>query len=106
MNKVSHLMIWKKNSVQNLCLGTDRPEHAVQTQIRLLLKEQSDQGLHCLPFHPHLMHTYLHCKNKATPFRLITDKLQDLLKRDQAFQQLSLVSKAVISIDFFTLLMT
>ena len=23
----------------------------VQTQIRLLLKEQSDQGLHCLPFH-------------------------------------------------------
>ena len=23
----------------------------VQTQIRLLLKEQSDQGLYCLPFH-------------------------------------------------------
>ena len=23
----------------------------VQTQIRLLLEEQSDQGLHCLPFH-------------------------------------------------------
>ena len=23
----------------------------MQTQIRLLLKEQSDQGLHCLPFH-------------------------------------------------------
>ena len=23
----------------------------VQTQIRLLLKEQSDQGLHCLPMH-------------------------------------------------------
>ena len=23
----------------------------VQAQIRLLLKEQSDQGLHCLPFH-------------------------------------------------------
>ena len=23
----------------------------VQTQIRLLLQEQSDQGLHCLPFH-------------------------------------------------------
>ena len=23
----------------------------VQTQIRLLLKEQSDQGLHCLPVH-------------------------------------------------------
>ena len=24
---------------------------AVKTQIRLLLKEQSDQGLHCLHFH-------------------------------------------------------
>ena len=27
------------------------PMQIVQTQIRLLLKEQSDQGLHCLPFH-------------------------------------------------------
>ena len=26
----------------------------VQTQIRLLLEEQSDQGLHCLLFHLHL----------------------------------------------------
>ena len=25
----------------------------VQTQIRLLLDEPSDQGLHCLPFHSH-----------------------------------------------------
>ena len=29
---------------------TDMPEQTVQTQIRLLLEEQSDQGLHCLPF--------------------------------------------------------
>ena len=29
-------------------------EQTVQTQIRLLLKEQSDQGLHCLLFHLHL----------------------------------------------------
>ena len=50
----------EKNSVQNLCFGTDRPEHTVQTQIRLLLNEQSDQGLHCLPFYLHLMHT--NCK--------------------------------------------
>ena len=26
----------------------------VETQIRLLLEEQSDQGLHCLLFHLHL----------------------------------------------------
>ena len=27
----------------------------VQTQIRLLLEEQSDQGLHCLPLHLHIL---------------------------------------------------
>ena len=33
---------------------TDRSGQTVQTQIRLLLEEQSDQGLHCLQFHLHL----------------------------------------------------
>ena len=33
---------------------TDRSGQTVQTQIRLLLQEQSDQGLHCLLFHLHL----------------------------------------------------
>ena len=33
---------------------TDRSGQTVQTQIRLLLEEQSDQGQHCLPFHLHL----------------------------------------------------
>ena len=32
---------------------TDRSGQTVQTQIRLLLKKQSDQGLHCLLFHLH-----------------------------------------------------
>ena len=32
---------------------TDRSRQTVQTQIRLLLEEQSDQGLHCLLFHLH-----------------------------------------------------
>ena len=32
---------------------TDRSGQTVQTQIRLLLEEQSDQGLHCLLFHLH-----------------------------------------------------
>ena len=30
---------------------TDRSRQTVQTQIRLLLEEQSDQGLHCLQFY-------------------------------------------------------
>ena len=33
---------------------TDGSGQTVQTQIRLLLEEQSDQGLHCLLFHLHL----------------------------------------------------
>ena len=33
---------------------TDRFGQPVQTQIRLLLEEQSDQGLHCLLFPLHL----------------------------------------------------
>ena len=37
-----------------LSFRTDRCEQTVQTQIRLLLEEQSDQGLHCLLFHLHL----------------------------------------------------
>ena len=32
----------------------DRSGQTVQIQIRLLLEDQSDQGLHCLPFHLHL----------------------------------------------------
>ena len=32
---------------------TDRSGQTVQTQMRLLLEEQSDQGLHCLLFHLH-----------------------------------------------------
>ena len=31
----------------------------MKNQIRLLPKEQSDQGLHCLPFHFHLLDS--HC---------------------------------------------
>ena len=33
---------------------TDLSGQTVQTQIRLLLEEQSDQGLHCLQFQLHL----------------------------------------------------
>ena len=42
--------------------GTDRSEQTVQTQIRLLLEEQSDQCLLCLLFCLHLLNSILHCK--------------------------------------------
>ena len=45
-----------------LNIGTDRSEQTVQTQIRLLLMEQSDQGLLCLLFCLHLLNTILHCE--------------------------------------------
>ena len=51
-----------------LCIGTDSFKQTVQTQIRLLLKEQSDQGLHCLPFQLHLLNALLHCNIKLFHF--------------------------------------
>ena len=50
------------NTVIILNIGTDKSEQTVQTQIRLLLMEQSDQGLLCLLFCLHLLNTILHCK--------------------------------------------
>ena len=38
------------NYRNDLSFRTDMPRQTVQTQIRLLLEEQSDQGLHFLPF--------------------------------------------------------
>ena len=59
---------------------TDRSEQTVQTQIRLLLEEQSDHGLHCLLFHLHHLTKYLkvwpHCLN----FRYITAKFSGIQK--------------------------
>ena len=51
-----------KHTVIILNIGTDRSEQTLQTQIRLLLMEQSDQGLLCLLFCLHLLNTLLHCK--------------------------------------------
>ena len=50
------------NTIIILNIGTDRSEQTVETQIRLLLMEQSDQGLLCLLFCLHLLNTILHCK--------------------------------------------
>ena len=46
-------------TVMILSFRTDMPGQTVQTQIRLLLEEQSDQGLHCLQFPLHLFDAWL-----------------------------------------------
>ena len=48
------------HTVMILSFRTDRSEQTVQTQIRLLLEEQSDQGLHCLQFRLHLLDSLLY----------------------------------------------
>ena len=43
-----------------LSFRTGRFKQTMHTQIRLLLEEQSDQGLHCLPFCLHLLDALLY----------------------------------------------
>ena len=43
------------HTIMFLSFRTDRSRQTVQTQLRLLLEEQSDQGLHCLQFLLHLL---------------------------------------------------
>ena len=45
-----------------LSFRTDKPGQTVQIQIRLLLEEQSDQGLHCLPFRLHRLGSLVYGK--------------------------------------------
>ena len=49
-----------QSTVMILSFRTDRPWQTVQTQIRLLLEEQSDQCLHCLPFHVDLLDKFFY----------------------------------------------
>ena len=46
------------------------PGQTVQTQITLLLEEQSDQGLHCLPFRLHRLDSMV--EPHSSNFRVIT----------------------------------
>ena len=52
--------ILKTFTVMILSFWTDMPGQTVQTQIRLLLEEQSDQSLHCLPFRLHRFDSLLY----------------------------------------------
>ena len=54
-------------TVMILSFRTDMPGQTVQTQIRLLLEEQSDQGLYCLPFRLHRLDSLYY--GRATEFK-------------------------------------
>ena len=45
-----------------LSFRTVRPGQTVQTQVRQLLEEQSDQGLHCLQYPLHLLDALVYGK--------------------------------------------
>ena len=55
-------------TVTILSFRTDRSGQTVQTEIRLLLEEQSDQGLHCLQFCLHILDALLYCKASLSKF--------------------------------------
>ena len=56
------------NFHKNPSIGTYRPEQTVQTKLTLLLEEQFDQGLHCLPAHLYLLDALLHRKTTVFHF--------------------------------------
>ena len=61
INKTNlHALTHKFHTVMIVSFRTDMPGQTVQTQIRLLLEEQSDQGLHCLPFRLHRLDSLLY----------------------------------------------
>ena len=57
---------------KNLSIRTDRTDKTVKTLIRLLLVEQSDQGLHCLSFYMLHLHIILQRKPKLFNFRIFS----------------------------------
>ena len=58
-NVCQKYMILDSCTVMILSFRTDMPGQTVQTKIRLL-QEQSDQGLHCLPFRLHYLDSLLY----------------------------------------------
>ena len=44
--------------IQNI--GTDGSDQTVKVQIRLFFEKQSNQGLHCLQVHQHLLDIFMH----------------------------------------------
>ena len=48
-----------------LSVGKDKRDQTVQTLVRLLLKEQSNQRLRCSAFHLYLLNALLSCRTKT-----------------------------------------
>ena len=67
-------------TVMILRFWTDWSGQIVQTQIRLLLEEQSDQGLHYLQYCLHLLDALLYGKASFSSFRMITTKFSGARK--------------------------
>ena len=63
-----------------LSFQTDRCGKTEQTQIKLLLEEQSDQDLHCLLFHLHLFYEIPEVLPLFLNFWLITAKFSGVRK--------------------------
>ena len=57
---------------KNLCIRTDRTDKTVKTLIRLLLEEQSDQGIHCLSFYLLHLHFILQRRPKLVNIRIFS----------------------------------
>ena len=55
-------------TIKNLNIRSNRSMQSVQNQIRLLRKDQADQGLHCLQFHLYLFEALVHTKTKTVAF--------------------------------------
>ena len=72
--------VHKKNTVMILRFRTDWSGQIVQTQIRLLLEEHSDQCLHYLQYCLHLLDTLLYVKPLFSSLRMITAKFSCVQK--------------------------
>ena len=60
VSSMADKMLVTSITIMILSFWTDMSGQTVQTQIRLLLEEQSDQGLHCLPFRLHRLDSLLY----------------------------------------------
>ena len=69
-----------KTTVMILSFRTDWSGQIVQTQIRLLLEEQSDQGLHYLQYCVHLLNALLYGKTSFSSFKIFTAKFLSVRK--------------------------
>ena len=68
---LSKQLTTNKSTTMTESFRTYRSEQTVQTQIRLLLEEQSDKYLHCLLFHLHHLTKYPKNWPLRLTFRLI-----------------------------------